>query len=1117
MNFTPRAWFFIAFISILCVPITHHFFPIALPILSLNISMDRTQALSKARAIAKEHHLVPDDFEQVAIFHLDNDSKTFIELDGGGKDTLIQIMHKDLYSPYIWVVRHFKEGDPRQTYIFFKPDGTPYGFQQYLSEDDPGASLTSDAARTLAETHARNEWHIDLSAYELIETASETQPSGRVDHTFVYERPDVTIGTGGKYRLRLGVNGDQFSTLSHVLHIPEIFTRHYAQMQSTNETIAGAAYLFSQLFYLVGGCILALLWLGRKRWLLVRAPFMWAMVIAFLVALSKLNQLPIIWINYDTALPAQNFMLIYLTQIVNDFIYALIPLALGFIAAESLSRKAFGNQPQLWNVWSFSNAATIAIAGSTLGAYALISFNFAYTSIFYAFTTTYYNWWIPAAQFFNPNILATYLPWLQPCIDALYAGFHEECVYRAIPLAGAALIGDRFGKRKQMIIFALIIQAIVFAAGHANYPGQPAYARLFELILPSCIYGFIYLRYGLLPVILSHSLYDLVWFAIPLFMADAPSAWVNQSMMIAIALIPAAITLITYLRVGSWMPLAPSQYNSAWQPPALSQALPELEKFKPISHFLTPLVRNGLLLAGIISIPIIFSTINLHNHALPLKTTRQDALKQAQEYAKKQGMYGNDWYPIVTVQNTNNAILPEHRFVWQHTDAQTYTSLLKTYLFPPLWYVRFLNFEKNLVERAEEFHIAVQDGNHIHGFYHQLPETSPGASLTQDEAREKMRESIIKETGFNPNTVLEVESTPLKLPERTDWQFILTDPVHYPLAQGQGRLNLGISGDQLSRLSWSVHIPEAWQRTDRTMINKMRMIQTSGSLLLYLLAICAAFAITQTRRFRIKFEVWRSLFGILLLLKLIEIAISWPEKLADISTSEPFHNQIFTIFASEIVRALIVTGLICTVLVALANIQYRYVLPHTPYKNLCAIGFGILSGAILSCLAYLQPSDVPQWADYTTLNSLAPAAAILITAFKKFILIGIAFGMLYALIDYVTNTGNRNHILAWLITMIFFLGCLSQEPVFNISFFLFSVLVHSILALGAYYLLLRFHRGLLPLLVLPLIAVHHLQEAAFNAFTNSIQLNLLAAAYCCMLAFFWSYAFTLEDEEFLSE
>ena len=137
---------------------------------------------------------------------------------------------------------------------------------------------------------------------------------------------------------------------------------------------------------------------------------------------------------------------------------------------------------------------------------------------------------------------------------------------------------------------------------------------------------------------------------------------------------------------------------------------------------------------------------------------------------------------------------------------------------------------------------------------------------------------------------------------------------------------------------------------------------------------------------------------------------------------------------------------------------------------------------------------------------------ILITAFSEFLLAGIALGMLYAFIDYITNAGNRNTVLAALITFLFFLAYTSCDPIFHIPFWLFAVTIQSTLALAAYYLLLRFHRGLLPLLLLALIVTNHLQQAAFNAFNDSISLHLLAAGYCCILAFFWSYAFTLKAD-----
>ena len=47
----------------------------------------------------------------------------------------------------------------------------------------------------------------------------------------------------------------------------------------------------------------------------------------------------------------------------------------------------------------------------------------------------------------------------------------EECVFRAVPLALGALIGARYGRRGLGIAIAFVLQAVIFGAAHANYPG----------------------------------------------------------------------------------------------------------------------------------------------------------------------------------------------------------------------------------------------------------------------------------------------------------------------------------------------------------------------------------------------------------------------------------------------------------------------------------------------------------------------------------------------------------------------------------------------------------------------------------------------------------------------
>ena len=71
-----------------------------------------------------------------------------------------------------------------------KPDGSSNGFGRRVPEtyvrDDATKALAAEAARALAEDHARTDWNVDLAPFRLLEQSQQTRASGRVDHVFVY-------------------------------------------------------------------------------------------------------------------------------------------------------------------------------------------------------------------------------------------------------------------------------------------------------------------------------------------------------------------------------------------------------------------------------------------------------------------------------------------------------------------------------------------------------------------------------------------------------------------------------------------------------------------------------------------------------------------------------------------------------------------------------------------------------------------------------------------------------------------------------------------------------------------------------------------------------------------
>ena len=353
--------------------------------------------------------------------------------------------------------------------------------------------------------------------------------SGRIDRTFVFERSDITLNEG-RYRIKAKVRGDKLTEIKQFIKIPQAFTLAYKEMRSANTSIASAASIFAFIFYLLIGCLFGIFILMRQHWIIWRAPVLWALLVAGLQFLNSLNSMPLMWMYYQTQTGKYGFLLnVIVSAFSSSFFMTFIMISLIFIAAESLTRKAFGKHIRLWDNWNPHIANSYTVLGHTIGSYLMIGIDMGiFSKLLFCSSATYLKWWVPLSQLIDPNVLASYFPWLSSIAQSLQAGFVEEAQYRAIPLASAALLGERFGKKKWWIFGAFILQAIVFGAAHANYAAQPAYARLIELIIPSFIFAGLYLRFGLLVSVVMHFAYDVIWFSLPIFLSQAPGIWMTR-------------------------------------------------------------------------------------------------------------------------------------------------------------------------------------------------------------------------------------------------------------------------------------------------------------------------------------------------------------------------------------------------------------------------------------------------------------------------------------------------------------------------------------------------------------------------------------------------------------
>ena len=974
-------------------------FPRAFPIVALKQSLTRDVALARADSFFRAHSLAPAGARTAVRFQGNDSLRTFVELAGGGHDSLNALVRGKDVAPFMWSVRAFVPFTPREARVHFAPDGRVIGFERKLADADRSRTVSADSGQRLAEL-ALDTWIDDRTKRWKLATASyETKKtSGRIDRTYTFERVDRNIG-GAPIRAEVVIAGDTPVRIRPYVDIPETFRRRYAEMRSWNDLLALLATLGMLAVAIIG--MIALSRFARERRVRWREPMIVGLAIGALVIAAGVNELPGSWFSYDTAMSPATFQA---QQILLALVLgALTALLVGFTlaAAEAATRTAFPRHLDWWKLWRFRG--TREVASRVGGGYAVAVISFAYVAIFYLVTRTLFGWWVPSELLDDPNQIASPMPWISGIALSVNAGVWEESLFRALPLSLVSLwIGQRSGRRWLMAA-GVVASALIFGFAHSNYESWPPYSRGVEIFLDACFWAVLFINFGLLVTVIAHFLYDLVLFGLFAASGSAVEYRVTAAIIFLALLTPALVIAWRWVRQRGFVPAPEGARFAAWTPGAAEEAAAPIAPRR--AGVLTTRARRLALAAAVISVIVAVGRPPRPTLGPRFTADRARVVQTADSMLLAHGGNSTGWRRLTEI--GRDTLEPWPRFLREHklvAEAQRFAS---TYEPATWWWVRYVHTTGSPAQRTEEWRARVWPDGRPLDIRHLIPDSARRDSADSSALRRIALASLARE-GIDTSTLQESELKETARPTRRDATVTYTDTAIKLPDGAAARTWVQIAGDQPLVARRSVELPESFLRADRQRQTNRMVVAGVSVLLLLALIVTGAIVVKRRRPILLNDGMLErrdtyAFLGILAVLAMLSSLNSVRSQLFRYDTAQPWGSFIGATalgFVVAIPLVLIVFGL----WLALGAMRRRVGIPmlaggepsRSASKDMLIAGLGLggVMFAVSELDALVPRGGVPR-VPVTPLNEAFPLLAGIIdtpiTALMGVAIVGIPF------------------------------------------------------------------------------------------------------------------------------
>ncbi|MFH1360805.1 MAG: CPBP family glutamic-type intramembrane protease [Candidatus Omnitrophota bacterium] len=477
----------------------------------VELAIDRKEATNIAKAfLTDKRGIDPSAFQDVAVFTGDHAADQYLQKTLGIKKEREFLAQHD-FDLFLWVVRFFRENEKEEYRLSVSAStGEITSFKHIIADTDKREDISQDQARLIASNFLKTTFPFNPEDYtQQAQQASKLE--NRTNYSFNWEKKDVRIPwsqepESGNAKLLRGatVSGDEvLSFYKNQLQIPEKYNRTLAKQRTVGDNISIVFHVLYVVILTAGTFFV----IARRNHLAMHKAknFMigLAVVLFALSLLDYANEPQNILFHYPTTSSMTSYLYRMISTIILVTFYVTIAILMPGLSGESLHHEMLPEKKRgsflfYINSTFFSNRIFSLV---TLG-YLTFIIMLGIQSIAFHFGRQYLGVWTERA--WMTQLSSSALPFLAAFIIGVKASFIEEITFRIFAISWIRKIS-------KSLLVAVAVSSIIWGFGHSHYPVFPMWFRGIEVTLLGLLLSYVYLTYGIIPVLVAHYSFDVFW------------------------------------------------------------------------------------------------------------------------------------------------------------------------------------------------------------------------------------------------------------------------------------------------------------------------------------------------------------------------------------------------------------------------------------------------------------------------------------------------------------------------------------------------------------------------------------------------------------------------------